>query len=52
MFEYILRVDEKSLKKFVETQAKNTRTWHPVIGGEEHRVVLGEREGVWPVGGG
>ena len=41
-FEYVLTVDGKSLEKFVQAQAKNTRTWLPVINGENHRVVLGE----------
>ena len=41
-FEYTLNIDGKSLKKFVEAQAKNTRVWLPVISGEKHRVVLGK----------
>lgn len=42
-FEYVLTIDGKSLKKFVEVQAKNTRVWLPSMdGGAEHRVVLGE----------
>ncbi|CAI8006836.1 Fas apoptotic inhibitory molecule 1, partial [Geodia barretti] len=40
MFEYTLNVDGKSLKKFVESQLKNTRVWHPEINGRGHRVVL------------
>lgn len=41
-FEYVLTIDGKSLKKFVEVQAKNTRVWLPCIdGGSEHRIVLG-----------
>jgi hypothetical protein len=45
-FQYVLAIDGKSLKKFVEVQAKNTRVWLPKIyGGLEHRVVLGEWEG-------
>lgn len=41
-FEYVLTIDGKSLKKFVEVQAKNTRVWLPRINeGSEHRVVLG-----------
>ena len=41
-FEYILTIDGKSLKKFIEVQAKNTRVWLPKINaGAEHRVVLG-----------
>ena len=40
--EYTLTIAGKSLKKFVEAQAKNTRVWLPVISGGEHRVVLGE----------
>lgn len=41
-FEYVLTIDGKSLKKFVEVQAKNTRVWLPKIRGKaEHRVVLG-----------
>ena len=39
-FEYVLNIDGKSLKKFVESQAKNTRTWVPVVNGSHHRVVL------------
>ena len=42
-FEYVLTIDGKSLKKFVEVQAKNTRVWLPKFGeGSEHRVVLGK----------
>ena len=41
-FEYDLTVDGKSLEKFVRAQAKNTRTWLPVISGTDHRVVLGK----------
>lgn len=42
-FQYVLTIDGKSLKKFVEVQAKNTRVWLPKINdGTEHRVVLGE----------
>lgn len=41
-FEYVLTIDGKSLKKFIETQARNTRTWLPVINGANHRVVLGK----------
>ena len=41
MLEYTLRVDGKSLKKFIESQAKNTRIWHPEVRGQGHRVVLG-----------
>lgn len=40
MFEYTLRIDNKSLQKFVEAQAKNTRTWHVTLDEKEHRVVL------------
>lgn len=41
-FEYALSIGGKTLKKFIEAQAKNTRTWLPVINTENHRVVLGE----------
>ena len=42
-FEYVLTIDGKSLKKFVEVQAKNTRVWLPKFDKhDEHRVVLGE----------
>ena len=43
-FEYVLSIDGKSLKKFIEVQAKNTRVWLPRFGenSEHHRVVLGE----------
>ncbi len=42
-FEYVLTIDGKSLKKFVEVQSKNNRVWLPKIGGVgEHRVVLGK----------
>lgn len=41
-FEYVLTVDGKPLEKFVQAQAKNTRTWLPVINGTDHRVVLGK----------
>ena len=40
VFEYTLRIDNKSLQKFVEAQAKNTRTWHVTLDNTEHRVVL------------
>ena len=40
-FEYVLNIDGKSLKKFVQSQAKNTRTWLPKIAEVDHRVVLG-----------
>lgn len=41
-FQYVLTIDGKSLKKFVEVQAKNTRVWLPRINdGVEHRIVLG-----------
>ena len=43
VFEYTLRIDNKSLQKFVEAQAKNTRTWHVTLDGSEHRVVLRKR---------
>ena len=42
-FEYVLTIDGKSLKKFVEAQTKNTRVWLPEIDGCGHRVVLGEK---------
>ena len=41
-FEYMLTVDGKSLEKFMQAQAKNTRTWLPVINGTDHRVVFGK----------
>lgn len=41
-FEYALSIGGKTLKKFIEAQAKNTRTWLPIINSENHRVVLGE----------
>jgi len=41
-FEYALSIGGKTLKKFIEAQAKNTRTWLPVINSENHRVVLGK----------
>ncbi len=40
-FEYVLTIDGKSLKKFVEAQNKNTRVWLPELSGCGHRVVLG-----------
>lgn len=43
-FEYVLTIDGKSLKKFVEAQIKNTRVWLPRIDGSSHRVVLGQFE--------
>ena len=46
-FQYVLTIDGKSLKKFVEVQEKNTRVWLPwVNGAPEHRIVLGELEGL------
>ena len=42
-FEYVLTIDGKSLKKFFEIQAKNTRVWFPQSNaGNKHRVVLGK----------
>ena len=41
-FEYALTVDGKPLEKFVQAQAKNTRTWLPNINGTNHRIVLGK----------
>ena len=41
-FEYALTVDGRPLEKFVQAQAKNTRTWLPNINGIDHRVVLGK----------
>ena len=40
-FEYALTIGGKTLKKFTEAQAKNTRTWLLDMSGEQHRVVLG-----------
>eukprot|EP00731_Ephydatia_muelleri_P012711 Em0007g21a len=40
IFQYTLRIDNKSMQKFVEAQAKNTRTWHVTLDATEHRVVL------------
>ena len=40
-FEYALNIGGKTLKKFIEAQAKNTRTWLLDMSGEQHRVVLG-----------
>ena len=40
-FEYALSIGGKTLKKFIEAQAKNTRTWLLDMSGEQHRVVLG-----------
>lgn len=49
LLEYTLKVDGKSLKKFIESQAKNTRVWHPQVAGQSHRVVLGKYMKVkWP----
>ena len=41
LLEYTLKVDGKSLKKFIESQIKNTRVWLPEINEQGHRVVLG-----------
>ena len=41
LLEYTLTVEGKALKRFIESQAKNTRVWHPEISGRGHRVVLG-----------
>ena len=41
LLEYTLKVEGRSLRKFAESQLKNTRVWHPEIGGRGHRVVLG-----------
>lgn len=43
-FEYSLTIDGKPLEKFVQAQAKNTRTWLPTINGTDHRVVLGKNK--------
>ena len=40
-FEYALSIGGKTLKKFIEAQTRNTRTWLLEVGGEQHRVVLG-----------
>ena len=40
-FYYTLCIDGQSLKQFIETQKKHTRTWLPTVAGENHRVVLG-----------
>jgi len=47
-YTYILEVDGKSLKRFVENRKKVCRTWIPRVGGDPHRVVL-ERDSlnVW-----
>ncbi|KAL5257509.1 hypothetical protein ACHWQZ_G012453 [Mnemiopsis leidyi] len=39
-YTYILEVDGKSLKRFVENRKKACRTWTPHVGGNPHRVVL------------
>ena len=39
-FEYTLDIDGKSLKRFIEAQARNTRTWLPTVNEDQHRVVL------------
>nr|CAF74917.1 fas apoptotic inhibitory related molecule [Suberites domuncula] len=39
-FEYVLKIDGKTLKKFIESQVKNTRAWLPNVSGAAHRVVL------------
>ena len=41
-YTYILEVDGKSLKRFVENRKKACRTWTPHVGGNPHRVVLGK----------
>ena len=42
-FEYMLSIDGKTLKRFVEAQIKNTRVWLPELeSNTRHRVVLGE----------
>ena len=43
VFEYALSIGGKTLKKFIEAQARNTRTWLLEVGGEQHRVVLGRQ---------
>ena len=47
-YSYILEVDGKSLKRFVENRQKVCRTWLPSVNGSPHRVVL-ERDNlnVW-----
>ena len=47
-FEYTLVVEGKSLRRFMEGRMRNTRTWLPVLDGEQHRVVLEvDRMEVW-----
>ena len=42
-YTYILEVDGKSLKRFVENRKKACRTWLPKVSGRPHRVVLGKK---------
>ena len=47
-FEYTLVVEGKSLRRFMESRMRNTRTWLPVLNGEQHRIVLEvDRMEVW-----
>ncbi|XP_003384385.1 PREDICTED: fas apoptotic inhibitory molecule 1-like [Amphimedon queenslandica] len=39
-FTYSITVNGQTLKKFIETQNKHTRTWLPIVKGEPHRIVL------------
>ena len=41
-FTYSITVNGQTLKKFIETQNKHTRTWLPTVKGEPHRIVLGK----------
>ena len=45
-FYYTLSIGGQTLKKFIETQSKQTRTWLPTLAGEGHRVVLGKTNSV------
>lgn len=46
-FYYTLCIGGQTLKKFIETQSKQTRTWLPTLAGEGHRVVLGKCSAVY-----
>lgn len=41
-FTYSIGVNGQTLKKFIETQNKHTKTWLPYVKREPHRIVLGE----------
>lgn len=42
VLKYILEIEGKSFKKYVESRSKTTNTWVLHLDGENFRIVLGE----------